>query len=212
MKKYSIFYALSILVLSGCASSYLKNSTNVSNTKKKYDKILVIAKSKDKTARITFENQVVNDLAAQGITAKSSIEVINSESFDKELTDNDLDNLRQSIIDDGYDGIIVTNLISAEQYTDVNQGNMNTAYVPVRYGRFGRYYRSYPVSYWGEDTVDTGMEYTLESCLYDLTMTAADNLQWVGRFKVKNPDDLIKTIEKYSTELTTELVSQSISK
>ena len=200
IRKIQFTIVLCSFLLAGCGSSYMQNSTNVSNDQKSYDKILVVAKAKDKTARIAFENQVVNDLSAQGVNALSSINVIKTESFNKELTDADLDKLRQTIIEAGFDGVVVTNLINAQQYTDVNPGDMNTAYVPARYGRFGRYYRVYPVTYWEADTYETGVEYTLESCLYDLREETEDNLQWVGRFKVKNPSDLMKTIEKYSQE------------
>ena len=58
--------------------------------------------------------------------------------------------------------------------------------------------------------IEVGIEYTLESCLYDITVDQKDNLQWVGRFKVRDPESLVKTIEKYSKELTTALLEQSI--
>ena len=212
MKKMFAIIGLTIFLVSSCASPYLKDSSNVSKIKKSYDKVLVVAKAKDKIARTKFEEQVVNDLATQGITANTSMSVIKSESFDKEISESDLDKLRTKLVSEGFDGVIITNLVNTSQYTDVVQGNVGTAYIPVRYGRFGRYYASYPVSYWGPDQVETGVEYTLESCLYDITEDEKDNLQWVGRFKVKDPSSLVKAIEKYSMELTTKLLEVSIAK
>lgn len=205
-----LILALLMFSLSGCKTTYLKQSTNVSKEKKPYNKILVVSRSKDKTARIKAEDQMVKDLAARGVKASSSIEVIRTESFSKEVTEEDLDNLRKKLIADGFDGVLVTNLINAEQYQDVIPGNTTTAYYPVRYGRFGRYYSYYPATYWEPDRVETGVEYTLESCLYDITDEDGDNLQWVGRFQLKNPSSLVKTIEKYSEELTNELMDQSV--
>ncbi len=118
MKKIITILGLIAFLATGCSSSYLKDSSNVSNSKKQYDKILVVAKAKDNVARLKFENQVVQDFAANGIEATSSMSVIKTESFSKEVTEK-------------------------------------------------------------------------------------DNLQWVGRFKVKDPRSLVKTIEKYSKELTT---------
>ena len=211
MKKI-IFLVFGVcLFLTGCATTYLQQSTNVSNIKKSYDKLLIVSKSRDMTARIKAEQEMVKDLAAMGVKAESSIEVIKTESFNKELTEKELDELRESLVAQGFDGIVITNLINAQEYTEVVPGTPTTAYMPMRYGRFGRYYSYYPATYWEPDRVEKGIEYTLDSCLYDLTIDQGDNLQWVGRFKVKNPTDLMKVIEKYSSELAAELNAQSIS-
>ena len=211
MKMTIALLVFSALLVSGCSSTYLQNSANVSQIKKSYDKILVVAKARDNLSRIKFEDQVVKDFAAQGITALSSMEVIKTESFSKDLTEKDIEKLRVKLVADGFSGVLITNLVNAEQYTDVIPGNTRTAYYPTRYGRFGSYYRAYPVSYWEPDQVKVGVKYTLESCLYDITVDQNDNLQWVGRFQVKDPSSLIKFIEKYSKELTEALLTESIS-
>jgi hypothetical protein len=211
MKKNILVLGFITFLMASCASSYLQDSSNTSKIKKKYDKILVVAKAKDKVARLNFENQVVQDFATNGIEASSSMSVIQTESFSKEVSEKDLENLRLKLVQDGYSGVIITYLISKDQYSDVVSGGTSTAFVPVRYGRFGRYYGAYPVNYWEPDQVKVGIEYTLESCFYDITVNQKDNLQWVGRFKVKDPSSLSKTIEKYSKELTDQLLLESIS-
>ncbi len=211
MKKTIVLLSFSALLVSGCSSSYLQNSSNVSQIKKSYDKILVVARAKDNLSRIKFEDQVVQDFATHGITAMSSMKVIKTESFSKEVTEKDIEKLRVKLVADGFSGVIITNLISAEQYTDVIPGTTRTGYYPVSYGRFGRYYRAYPVTYWEPDQMKVGVKYTLESCLYDITIDQKDNLQWVGRFQVKDPSSLIKFIEKYSKELTEALLAENIS-
>jgi len=210
MKNSFIILGLLTFLFTSCSSSYLKDSSNISNTKKQYDKILVIARSKDKTTRFNFENQVVQNLAEYGINATSTNSVIQTENFDRELSEKEIEDLRNRLVKEGYSGVIITNLLSKDQYTDVVSGSASTAYVPVRYGRFGRYYRTYPVSYWEPDQVKVGMQYTLESCFYDIRSNQSDNLQWVGRFMIKDPKSLVKTIEKYSKELTEKLLEESI--
>lgn len=210
MKNQAFLLGCILFLISSCSSSYLQNSSNVSGEKKSYDKILVVARAKDKVARIKFEEQVVSDLAAKGVAAASSKDVIRTESFSKEVSEQDIGKLRSKLLKEGYIGVIITNLINTSEYTDVVPGGSSTGYYPVRYGRFGRYYRAYPVTYWEPDQVEVGIEYTLESCLYDITVDQKDNLQWVGRFKVRDPESLVKTIEKYSKELTTALLEQSI--
>lgn len=119
MKKTIVLLSFSALLVSGCSSSYLQNSSNVSQIKKSYDKILVVARAKDNLSRIKFEDQVVQDFATHGITAMSSMKVIKTESFSKEVTEKDIEKLRVKLVADGFSGVIITNLISAEQYTDV---------------------------------------------------------------------------------------------
>ena len=72
MKKKIFILGFIALLITSCASSYLQDSSNTSKIKKKYDKILVVAKAKDKIARLNFENQVVQDFAVNGIKAFSS--------------------------------------------------------------------------------------------------------------------------------------------
>jgi hypothetical protein len=211
MRKLILFFAIFTFLTTSCGSNFLMNSSNVSKVKKNYDKILILAKAKDQVTRINFEDQVVKDFAARGIKASSSISVIKTESFSKEISEKDIEEMRLKLVKDGYTGVIITYLVSKDQYTNVVQGGSSTAFIPVRYGRFGRYYGAYPVNYWEPDQVKVGIEYTLESCLFDITVDQKDNLQWLGKFKVKDPKSLTKTIEKYSKELTDKLLIESIS-
>ncbi len=210
MKKFPLFALTLLLVLSSCSSKYLTSSTNVSQEKKSYDKILVVGISKDLTTRIRFENQIVMDFAKVGVNALSSVDVIKKDSFNKKLTEAEIDMLRNTLKEAGFDGIIITNVIDTSQYTDVIPGNTNTAYYPARYGRFGRYYSYYPVTYWEPDRVVTGVKYTMESVLYDLRIDDTDNLQWVGRFQIKDPSSLSKSVTKYADELVDALMESSI--
>jgi hypothetical protein len=198
------------LLLVGCGSSYLRESTNVSNIKKKYDKILVVAHTKDKVARIRAEGLVVNELAIRGIVAESSVDAIKTERFSEEMTDKEIESLISQLLDAGFSGVIITNVINTEEYTDVIPGSSNVGYHPEQYGRFGRYYSYYPATSWEPDRIETGVNYTVESCLYDLTVAMENNLQWVGRFKLKNPSDLTEAIAKYSKELADALLEQNI--
>ncbi len=210
MRKKVLLFGLIGFLLFSCKTTYLKQSTNVSNVKKSYDKILMVSRSKDKTARIKAETQMAQELKNRGVNAEPAFDVIRTESFSKEITEGELESMIQDLVAKGFTGIVVTNLINAQEYTDVIPGSASTGYYPARYGRFGRYYSYYPATYWEPDRVETGIEYTVESCLYDITVQQEDNLQWVGRFQIKNPSDLMTVIERYSAELAEELIAQSV--
>ncbi|WP_435624286.1 hypothetical protein [Flagellimonas sp.] len=201
---------LLVLLLSSC-SSYLTSSENVSNARNDYEKILVVGRSKDNTARIKFENSVVSQLAEQGLNGISSYAENAMVDINKKYSDSELVTLKKRLMSNGYDGVIVTNLINTEAYTDVVPGGTSTAYVPARVGRFGRYLTYYPVTTWEPDQLKSGTKYIFESSLYRLAEKAGDNLQWVGRFEVKDPSSLEKTVNNYATDLTKALVKNSIS-
>jgi hypothetical protein len=201
---------LLVFVLAGCSSAYLRDSSNVSNIKKKYDKILVVAHTKDKIARIRAEGMVVNELALRGVKAESSVDVIKTERFSEEMTDSEIETLISELLNTGFSGVIITNVINTAEYEDVIPGSSNVGYYPPRYGRFGQYYSYYPATSWEPDRIETGVEYTVESCLYDITVAREDNLQWVGRFKLKNPSNITEAIAKYSKELAETLLEQNI--
>lgn len=198
---------MATFIFTGCATTYLQQSTNVSNQKKKYEKILVVHRAADKTVRIALENDIVNDLKMKGVNAAASIQAIKTVSFDKELTEAQLDELVDTLLKQGYTGVIVTNLLDASQYTQVTPG----ATYPAYYGGWDTYWGYYPMYQQQPDRITTGVEYIVESCLFDITDKQGDNLQWVGRFKLRDPSDLHKVTAKYSTELVEALMASNIS-
>jgi len=210
MKSSTLYPILFLtLLLSGC-SSYLTSSENISKTKSSYDKILVVGRSKDRTARIKFENSVVAQLKEKGVEGIASHTVKSLININQQYSDSQLVTLKKSLMSKGYDGAIVTNLIDTEQYTDVIPGNSSTAYIPARAGRFGRYLTYYPVTTWEPDQLKSGTKYIFESSLYRLAEDSGENLQWVGRFEVKDPSSLEKTVSLYAKDLTNALVKSNI--
>ncbi|MEM8507865.1 MAG: hypothetical protein AAF717_08545 [Bacteroidota bacterium] len=197
------------LLLSAC-SSYLTTAENISNTKQSYTKILVIGRSKDNTARVKFENSVVEQLQESGIGAVSSYSLAGTKNITGEYTEAQIAQFKKKLISDGVDGAIVTNLINTEQYTDVIPGNSSAAYIPRRVGRFGRYYTYYPVTYWEPDQLTSGTKYIFESSFYRLADAPGDNIQWIGRFELKDPSSISKTAENYAKELVRALLKESI--
>ena len=198
------------LILSGC-SSYLTSYENINPSKNTYEKILVVGRSKSKTARIKFENSVVNQLKESGISAVASHAAKAIIDLNKKYSESELATLKKNLMTDGFDGVIVTNLINTEEYTDVIPGGTSTTYIPRRVGRFGRYFAYYPVTTWEPGELKSGTKYNFESSLYRLTDDAGENLQWIGSFAVKDPSSLEKTVNNYAKDLTEALLKNSIS-
>ena len=211
MNFQSLIPILFLSVLLSACSSYLTSSENVSKTKHDYQKILVIGRSQDKTARIKFENSVVSQLSENGLKGIASHASNGAVNINKKYSNDELAALKKKLISEGYDGVIVTNLINTEEYTDVIPGNSSTTYVPARVGRFGRYLTYYPITTWEPDQLKSGTKYIFESSLYHLTESSGNNLQWVGRFELKDPTNLENTVNNYAKELTKSIVKNSVS-
>lgn len=196
-------------MFSSC-SSYLTGYENISATKNSYDNILVIGRSKSQTARIKFENSVVAELKENGVTASPSHSAKNLIDLNKKYSDTELVTLKKQFMNAGFDGVLVTNLINTEEYTDVIPGGTSTTYVPTRVGRFGRYLTYYPVTTWEPSELKSGTKYNFESSLYRLSAEAGENLQWIGSFEIKDPTNLQSTVDNYARDLTKALVKSSI--
>jgi len=208
MKRITVLLlALTVTLLSGC-TSLLTDSKNVSNQKYSYKKILVVAKSKDDVTRRIFEDNVADELAKQGINAVSS--AIYGLKVDKKLTEEQIKQLKETLKNDGYDGVILTSLVDAQNYVDVVQG---TSSVSAGYygGGFRGGYAAYPVTYWEPDHIVSGTTFILQSTLYNIAIDA-NNLQWAGRFEVDSRFDLKSAKEKYPEELVQALMKDSIIK
>lgn len=201
-------YPVLLLFLFGC-STYLTQSENVSKEKQSYDKILVVGRTSSKTARVLFEREVAAQLGAKGVSAEASADHFLDLPLEERPGQVDREAIRESLVKAGYDGVIVTNLVDSQQYTDVIPGTPRTTYVGTRYGTFGRYYGYYPITTWGPDYVETGTRYVFESTLYSLDESKG-GLQWVGTFRLKDPTDIRKAVEKYASELTGALLLESI--
>lgn len=203
-----LFLGLLIIINSGCKSSYLTEAQNFSNIKKSYAKILVVGRTESELAKRKFENKLVQALKERGINAIASYD-LNFVTMPTEPSEKDLDDLTAKLIENGVDGVIVTHMVHSEQY--VQQTSTPTPYArPIYYRRFRRYYVHYDPFAWDSPQLETNTRYFLESALYTLNNSPSDNLQWVGQFKISNPQNLDKTIDGYSQELVNLLVENSI--
>ncbi|AUP79999.1 hypothetical protein [Flavivirga eckloniae] len=209
--KYTLLLTV-VALLSHCSSSYLQNSLNISKTKKHYKKILVVGNTSNKIARNTFESNVVKHFTEQGVIAKASIDDPLTKTLPGQITEEEAKAIKNLLIEAGYDGIVISNLVNKEQYLHVEEGNNFNYYnYPYHYRRFESYYGYYDPYYWGkQDEIKTGTRFSFESNFYNLTHHNEENLVWVGRFKITDPADLDRTSDKYAKDLVIVLLQESI--
>jgi uncharacterized protein YceK len=210
MKNVSFFLLLAILI-SGC-SSYISSSQNISNQKRNYVKVLVISRLQNEVARAVMERQVSQQLVAKGVPALASFDSPFDIPIETQPAPEELEILRNKVIDAGFNGIILVQLVDTKQLKEVVPGTTYTALAPTYYGSFGTYFAYFPLVSWGPDQINETTEFGLENTFFSLEKGQTAKLEWVGRFNVEDPSDIEKAMDKYASELVNALMKESIEK
>lgn len=174
---------------------------------KKFDKVLVLAISKNLKSRTLFENTVVDLLAEEGITATNALNVFTPVEDMKKLTEAEVE---RRIKEGNYDGVLVTSLIDINT-RDVRVNN-TTPYYPYMYG--GRYgygysgfiYHNYNYMY-GFESYREEKTYVLETRLYDVDESdPKEAVVWSGQSELTDPSGAESASKSYSGVLVRTLM------
>jgi len=170
---------------------------------KKFDKLLVLAISKNMAARKSFEETVVEKLREEGINATDALYVFPPTSDIKNLTEQEIE---ERIKVSGYDGLLVTYLVDITS-RDVS---VNDSYYYPR-GYYG--YRRYIYSGYGYYNTGYREEksYILETRLYDTTISDPEaSVLWSGQSEVTNPSSYHSGSKTYAKRLLNTLLKNRI--
>jgi len=140
MKRIVLLILMTFFISKGQAQKFISSHT-VGNETKTYSKVLVVVKSKNATQRAELEDDVVQRLLGEDIEAVPSYLRLSNEMI-KTMGKNEkaLEGFALKLKQNGFDGILVTSLVNANKSFEFNPSEFRTATVPIRYGRFGRYY------------------------------------------------------------------------
>lgn len=211
MKKLPMF-VLMLMFLSNSYAQKVINSHTVGNETKTYSKILVVVKGKDDNRRIEMEDDIVARLKKKDINAVPSyIRLPNDKLKTKAKDEAAVELFVSTLRENDFDGILVTSLVDASQSVEFNPAEYRTARVPVRYGRFGRYYGSRRVTVYEPASVEKNTNLVLESLLYDLRGSTKENsLHWISKIEVTDPGNFDKTSDKYAKTVVKRLTKEAI--
>ena len=209
--KRSLLLLLAGLTLTACGS-YLVNSENVSKAKKPYAKVFVLAWSENNIARSLFESDVVKALEEKGIAGVRSLDSGIDIPVDHKPSESEAEAIGNAIKAQGFDGVVVINLVSREEYKTEVPGSYAYRYDPASTMYFGSYMGLYPAVTWEPGKQVTGTRFVLESTLYDLTSPKEENLQWIGWFEMEDPTDIRKTTARFAKELVGSLSKTSMAR
>jgi len=212
----SVTILLVIITLSSCSGVKVLTSWKSDTVNDiKDNNMLVIARTDNKQARIAFEQEISNQLRESGMKATESFREMPNFSHEQELTDEQKNNFRQFLDNEGYDGVVLTVIKDYQESTRTTEdggfyagATFMPSYYPSYYGGFYGYY-SHPLSYstYGtyvprESTTYTVKTFILETVAYDLTQEDGKQLAVVVTSQIEDPKDVQKNAEEYTKKIT----------
>ncbi|AXT63006.1 hypothetical protein D1816_22565 [Aquimarina sp. AD10] len=212
--KYRLLGTLMVLILfSSCSSVKITDSwRNLEIPKIKGKKVMVVSKTDDQTARIRFENDLVENLNKKGYHSVESYVVFPKSSPTKELTESETLEIKKKLKNNGIDVVIVTVLKHCEEYTKTTSKNDSFyAIYPSYYGLgyYRGFYGYYGTVYMDSEPVtvltENAKKYILETVVYDLTQPEEKQLLSVITTEVDDPQTLGTVSIDFSKKVVKEL-------
>ncbi len=207
MKTRIIVSLIAIVFLWSCATTMKYTWTKENYKGKKFNKVLVIVHSQTAQGRIAGENAIVEELKKEGINATNSLTVFPQMANKGRLSE---DEIEAKIIDNGYDGVLVTSLVDANTKEVREGGEIYPQPVAYRYGRRIRtgYVHMQEPEYYRQETT-----YLFETQLFDTSDKAnRKEVVWSGQSKLTDPVSAESAASSYSKTLVKTLVESGLMK
>lgn len=220
MKKsiYLVASLLILIVLNSCSSVKVLNSWKADNVSAIKDKnLLVIARTDNTSARIAFENEIVDQLTTEGIKATASFTKFPKLNPDKKVTTEKVEMIKTMLKEEGFNGVVLTVIKDTQELSktvtdgDYYAGGNYYGYYPRYYGGFYGYY-NHPMSYSTlgnyvepTSTTYTSTNYVLETVIYNLDEIGENQLVAVVASKIEDPENAAKTAKQYVKAITKSL-------
>lgn len=186
----------------------------------KDNKILVISRTADKSARIAFEQAIADKLRENGLNATESFSRVPTMHMEREMTEERMNMIRTLLKSEGYNGIVLTVIKQEEKRTSTSNSGIYASaaysnYYPGYYGNFYNYY-AYPYAmgpYYSAfggyipmtSTTRTYSNYILETVAYNLESEGDDQLVSVVRTSLKDPKNAYKSADDFMEAISKSL-------
>lgn len=207
MKTKIAFSVITLIFLMSCTSTMKYTWKNDGYQGRSYKKILVIGEAKSQQGRMNAENAIVDALTKEGINATNSLSIFPPLENNHELSEEEIE---KRILDDGYDGVLVTSLVDAKT-RDVREGG-GTYYQPTYY-RYGRYARRGYVHMQEPEYYRQEKTFVLETQFFDVSEKATkESVVWSGQSELTDPSSAESGAKSYSKKLVKTLLESGMIK
>ncbi len=199
------------LLIAACSSTYMSGSWSDPSYQGQINNVYVIGVAKQEINRRIFEDTFVRQFGMSGVSSISSYKDLPS---DKEM---DHEMIKQRMIANGADSVLITKLINQRTETVTSPGyasGYSSNYGGGRgysggrrgYGGWGNYSRSYNVTYM-PPTSTQFVILTVESVLYDLK---TEEMIWSAQLETVVEGNIEKMMQDYVDTVTKDLKDKGL--
>ncbi len=179
----------------GCSStSLVENWKNPDIVLFHANKVLIVGMAQSKDARANFESQLQKEFAQRDVEAMRSLDVFDVDFTDIKRTDKELDDVEQSLLDKGFDAILLTKIIGSENRESFLT---TTSKWDDHRGDFYDDYLSHQDIYFNEDYYETFTIYHAQTTLYCICEGKERSMIWRGSIDIMDPKNIDKTVKDY---------------
>lgn len=209
MKNFHTFIILvAFVLLQSCTSSDLvENWKNPDIDTFNAEKVLVLAMTNDVKNRKLFEKKLVQELEKKGVNAINSEDFFNPEFTSRPRTEQELASLEREMLAYGFDAILVSKIVGAEDKVTLVQA----------YRNWGKTFKDFEDDYYTsqglyieDEKLENYTVYHAESALYCICPTQEREIIWKGSIDVTEPDSDRKAIRDYISVLLWTLEEQKL--
>ncbi|WP_213522826.1 hypothetical protein [Nonlabens sp.] len=170
-------------------------------------KVLVLSISNDKKNSSDFEKRLVTDLRTKGVNAFNSDDFFKNHNKNKAFTEEELEDLEALLLSQGYDAVLVSKVIGAEDKITLVQSYRN---LNKTFDNFGSDYYSNQDLDNIEDQIENYVVYHAQSVLYCICPENKRQVIWRASIDVTKLDSDKKAIKEYIKMLLWTLEEQDL--
>ena len=202
------------LLIIGSQSAVLSQATQFTATWKTPDKtaqnfkkLLIIAMSKNVSARSTVEDEVVYYMRLKGVNAIAGSDFLPA---DRSQVPKEKAAIQKLLQDEGFDGIMTISLLDIKRDTRYVQGS--NSYAPATFygGYYGSFYSYYPNMY---SQVYVPGYYVNSEAIYletNLFLVNSGDLLWSAQSDTQNKEDVDAVAHSYARGLVSHVLKKKV--
>lgn len=197
-----------VILLMGCSSTELVDSwKNPEIVIFDASKVLVVGMTSNLKGQENFETKMKRQFTKRGVEAMRSIDLFDVGFTDSERSEEELDDVEQSLLDKDFDAILFTKILGSE---DKQTFRKNMADLDSYYGTFKEDYISHQDIYYDENYYDEYKVYRAETSLYCICVGKERQLIWRGIIDITDPSNIKNTVDDYVKLLVFALEEQDL--
>ena len=179
----------------GCSSTELVDSwKNPEIVIFDASKVLVVGMTSNLKGQEDFETKMKRQFTKRGVEAMRSIDLFDVGFTDSERSEEELDEVEQSLLDKDFDAILFTKILGSE---DKQTFRKSMADLDSYYGTFKEDYISHQDIYYDENYYDEYKVYRAETSLYCICVGKERQLIWRGIIDITDPSNIKNTVDDY---------------